>query len=197
LRADPSAESYAKLLESARDHAQSCIDAAFDYSKQRWDQSHVPSPIKPGDRVLISTKHFALDGPRKLHEASAGPFSVVRLIGDNAIEVALTGEYARKHPVFPVSLAKPYTAGDPARFPGRRQAPPPDPDFIDGEPEWEIEQILDEKRLRSANGTLERHYLVRWKGYDSSHDEFVPESELSHAQELLRAFRASRRSRHP
>jgi hypothetical protein len=187
-------ERHTKILRVSRDRAQQCIDDAFDYAKQRWDASHTPPSFKVGDQVLVSTQHFGFSGPRKLHEHFAGPFPITRLIGDNAIEVTLTGEYARKHPVFPVSLCKKYREADPEQFPNRPTPPPPAPDIIDDESEWEVEHILDERTIKKARGRIEREYHVRWKGYDSSHDLWLPEENLAHSKAAIRAFRLSRRN---
>ncbi|MBW0552247.1 hypothetical protein O181_091962 [Austropuccinia psidii MF-1] len=37
-----------------------------------------------------------------------GTFTIIKFIGKKAVEVKLTEEFSRKHPVFPVSLVKPY-----------------------------------------------------------------------------------------
>ncbi|MBW0523031.1 hypothetical protein O181_062746 [Austropuccinia psidii MF-1] len=65
--------------------------------------------FKEGDQVLMSTLNFNnLKGPMKMRDSFVGPFTIIKLIGKNAAEVNLTEEYFRKHPVFPVSLVKPY-----------------------------------------------------------------------------------------
>ncbi|MBW0484636.1 hypothetical protein O181_024351 [Austropuccinia psidii MF-1] len=65
--------------------------------------------FKKGDAVLVSTVNFnSLKGPKKMRDSFVGPFTIIKLIGKNAVEVKLTEEFSRKHPVFPVSLVKPY-----------------------------------------------------------------------------------------
>jgi hypothetical protein len=178
----------------ARDRAQQCIDEAFAYAKKRWDASHIVPKFKPGDRVLVSTLHFGFEGPKKLHEHFAGPFSVLRLVGPNSIEVVLTDKYARKHPVFPVSICKKYNDGDPERFPDRREQPPPTPEVVDNDLEWEIDRFIDERTIKKGKGRTVREYHVRWKGYDSSHDVWLPESDLVHAKAAMREFCLARRN---
>jgi hypothetical protein len=53
-----------------------------------------------------------------------------------------------------------------------------------GEPEWEVEKIIKEH----THGWWEKkQYLIRWKGYSSAHDEWVPAKDL-HAPKLLAKF---------
>ncbi|MBW0558642.1 hypothetical protein O181_098357 [Austropuccinia psidii MF-1] len=64
--------------------------------------------FKEGDQVLVSKYSFNnLEGPNKMRDSFVGPFTITKLIGKNAVEVKLTEEFSRKHPVFPVILVKP------------------------------------------------------------------------------------------
>ena len=85
------------------------------------------------------------------------------------------------HPVFYVSQLE-LALENP--FPSRQQPPPP-PVEINGEPEYEISEILDSKiDWRHASPLL---YLVKWMGYEGTDEEtsWIPSSELPHAQELI------------
>ncbi|MBW0568237.1 hypothetical protein O181_107952 [Austropuccinia psidii MF-1] len=74
-----------------------------------WEKSHIEPDFREGDQVLVSTLSFnKLKGPKKMRDSFVGPFTIIKLIGINAVEVKLTEEFSRKHPVFPVSLVKPY-----------------------------------------------------------------------------------------
>ena len=59
----------------------------------------------------------------------------------------------------------------------------PPPDLIDGEEEWEVEEILRDRQYRRK-----RQYLIRWRGYAPAHDSWVDESEL-HAPDLIEAYK--------
>jgi len=196
VRADPGSDSFTKMLAASNARAQECVDEAVLYAAKRWDATHIPSPFTVGSSAMISTKHFRFGGPGKLIPPFVGPFGVTRLVGPNAIEVKLTGPYAKKHPVFPVSLAKLYQPGDPQRFPGRRQAPAPDPIIVENEAEWIIESLLEERtrRGRGRNSPAVHEFLVKWEGWDDSHNLWLPESELGNAKELLAEFRFSQRA---
>ncbi|MBW0531642.1 hypothetical protein O181_071357 [Austropuccinia psidii MF-1] len=63
--------------------------------------------FKEGDQVLVSTLNFNdFKGPKKMRDSFLRPFTIIRLIRKNAVEVKLTEEFSRKHPVFPMSLVK-------------------------------------------------------------------------------------------
>ncbi|MBW0592144.1 hypothetical protein O181_131859 [Austropuccinia psidii MF-1] len=81
--------------------------------------------FKERDQVLVSTLNFNnLKGPKKMRDSFVGTFTIIRLIGNNAVEVKLTEEFARKHPVFPVSLVKPYFQTEEDKFPSRKKTGP-------------------------------------------------------------------------
>ncbi|MBW0571184.1 hypothetical protein O181_110899 [Austropuccinia psidii MF-1] len=76
--------------------------------------------FKEGDQVLVSTLSFNnVKGPKKMRDLFVGPFTIIKLIGKNTVEVKLTEEFSRKHPVFPVSLVKPYFQTEEDKFPSR------------------------------------------------------------------------------
>ena len=91
------------------------------------------------------------------------------------------------HPVFHVSMLEPAT---PNEIPNQTQSPPP-PIEIDGEPEYEIAEILDSKIDRRR--TCKLLYLVRWLGYEGTDEEFswLPATELEHAAELITEFHST------
>ncbi|MBW0552056.1 hypothetical protein O181_091771 [Austropuccinia psidii MF-1] len=65
--------------------------------------------LKEGDQFLVSTLNFnRLKGPNKMRDSFIGPFTIIKLTVENLVDVRLTEVFCRKHPVFPVSLVKPY-----------------------------------------------------------------------------------------
>lgn len=120
---EPAAGAFAAMIEEARKYAGECVDAAFEDAKKRWDQHHSPPKVEVGDSVLVSTRHFAVIGSRKLKDAFVGPFVVERLVNDNAVRLLLTPPYDRKHPVFPVALLKIYKKHEGNAVAQRKQPP--------------------------------------------------------------------------
>jgi len=84
------------------------------------------------------------------------------------------------HDIFHASLLTSYKETD---IHGPNFIEPP-PDIIEGEPEWEVEQILKE---RTFGRWKKKQYLIRWKGCSPAHDSWVNIKDLN-APELLVEF---------
>ncbi|MBW0471318.1 hypothetical protein O181_011033 [Austropuccinia psidii MF-1] len=81
------------MWKKACDTASKCISEAKEYNKQRWDKSHMEPDFKEGDQVLVSTVNFNnLKGPKIMRDSFVGPFTIIKLIEKNAVEVKLTKE---------------------------------------------------------------------------------------------------------
>ena len=61
--------------------------------------------------------------------------------------------------------------------------PTPPPIEIQGEEEYEVEEVLDSRR---CHGIVE--YRVQWKGYTAEHDTWEPALNLEHAKAKVKAF---------
>ena len=55
----------------------------------------------------------------------------------------------------------------------------------DGEPEWEVEKVLDSRMRKGV-----REYLVKWAGWSPSYNQWEPEEHLQGAPEALSAYHA-------
>ncbi|MBW0522646.1 hypothetical protein O181_062361 [Austropuccinia psidii MF-1] len=118
--------------------------------------------FKERDQVLVSTLNFNnLKGPKKMRDSFVGSFTVIKLIAKNAVELKLAEEFSRKHPVFPVSLVKPYFQTEEDKFPSKKKNPTP-PKIVEVEDSpWPVKKIIKARRIR-LNGKDQRQYLVRF-----------------------------------
>jgi hypothetical protein len=57
-------------------------------------------------------------------------------------------------------------------------------DVIDNELEFKMEAVFKSKQLRGQ----EWEYLVKWKGYYLIHASWVNESDMEHAQKIIKKF---------
>ena len=127
-----------------------------------------------------------------MRDSFVGPFTIKQMIGKNAVEVILTEEYGRKHPVFPVSLIKHFKETDPDKFPFKTKVKVVIPPFEDTTEPKTISKILKSKMTRVNNKDM-RLYLVRYKNRSADEDKWLSEKEIPDNQTLLRKFRAIKR----
>ena len=159
-----------RWLEAARQR-----DAAYA-NRKRKDASY-----EVGDQVLLSTKNLRLkaSGTRKLLPRYIGPFAATKVVNAVAYELHLPATL-QCHNVFHVGLLRRYNPSAEAQM-------PPMPEVIDGEPEFEVEKIL-EHRQRGKGRHRQTWYLLRWKGYSTDYDTWEPDTNLTSCRELLQEY---------
>ncbi|MBW0497920.1 hypothetical protein O181_037635 [Austropuccinia psidii MF-1] len=163
LTIHPTVKDFHDMSKRARETSSKCIAEAEEYNKQRYDKTHIEPDFKEGYQVLVTTLNFNnLKGPNKMRGSFVGPFNIIKLIGKNAVEARLTEEFFRKHPVFPVSMVKPYfqTGGD--NFPSRKKATTPQ-DVVEVEDSPGLVNKIIKARKIKLNGRDQSQYLVRFK----------------------------------
>ena len=116
----PAADQYQTVMRKRINHAKQCLQAAQSQQKQDADLYRRPVCYEVGDKVLLSTKNINLKtlGTKKLMPKYIGPYTVVAKVGASAVKLELPKD-SRLHPVFHVSLLKPFKEN------GTRQPPQP------------------------------------------------------------------------
>ncbi|KAJ9507470.1 hypothetical protein QJQ45_006509 [Haematococcus lacustris] len=96
-----------------------------------------------GQLVLLSTKNLRMKPgkAKKLLPRFIGPFKVLEHVGPVAVRLDLPQAMARMHPVFHVSLLRPYTSEHP-------HLPPP-VEWLDEAPLYEVEKLLAHRGVRA------------------------------------------------
>ncbi|MBW0507457.1 hypothetical protein O181_047172 [Austropuccinia psidii MF-1] len=121
------------------------------------------------------------------------PALVEKADRENAVEVKLTKELSRKHPVFPVSLVKRYFHTEEDKFPSRKKNPT-SPEIVEVEDSpGPVKNIIKARKIR-LNGKYQRQYLVRFKNQTADKDKWLAEDAIPDGNLHLRRFRASRRT---
>ncbi|MBW0477538.1 hypothetical protein O181_017253 [Austropuccinia psidii MF-1] len=148
--------------------------------------------FKEEDQILVSTLNFNnLKVPKKVRDSFVGPFTIIRFIGKNEVEVKLTEEFSRKHPVFPVSSVKPYFHKEEDKFPSRKtNLTPPEIVEVEDSP-GPVRKIIKARKIRFT-GKSQRHYLVRFKSQTADKDKWLAEDGIPDGNLHLRIFRAPR-----
>jgi len=136
---------------------------------------------KVGDLVMLSTKDlkYQMVGRRteKLTERFVGPYRVKEIISSNAVKLELSST-VKIHPVVNVSRVRRYVG----QVKGQRKEQPA-PVIIKGEEEWEVERILNKRKVRGKE-----KYLVCWKGFTAESDTWEERENLENAKEAIEEF---------
>ena len=102
----------------------------------------------------------------------------VRLLGYPVFAWLLTRMWSIS--VFHAALLTPYVE-TPQHGPSFSEPPP---EIVEGEEEYEIEAIIAHR-----NKGKRRQYLVKWLGYPSSENQWLPEKELLNAPDILQQYK--------
>ncbi|MBW0487811.1 hypothetical protein O181_027526 [Austropuccinia psidii MF-1] len=116
-----------------------------------------------------------------------------QLIGKNAVKVRLTEEFSRKHPVFPVSLVKPYFQAEEDKFPSRKKNPTPQGIVEVEDSPGPVKEIIKARKIR-LNGKDQKQYLVRFKNQAGDKDKWLAEDSIPDGNHHLRRLSSSRRT---
>ncbi|MBW0576799.1 hypothetical protein O181_116514 [Austropuccinia psidii MF-1] len=128
-----------------------------------------------------------------MRDSFVGPCTITKFIGKNAVEVKITEEFSRKHPVFPVSLVKPYFQTEEGKFPSRKKNTTP-PGIVEVEDSpGPVKKIIKARKIR-LNGKDHVQYLVRLKNQKADYDKWLAEDAIQDENLHLRRFIASRRT---
>src|SRR5690606_17546234 len=177
----PSATDVAKYLQENHQILREQILKSQERQKEYYDRNHREHPqYQVGDKVWLAPgKQIKTTQPKVFAHRYLGPYTIKKVIGTRNVRLELPTQLKHISDVFHVTRVKP-CPNDP--IPGQ-QAPPPEPEEIDGEQEWEVEEILDSRKRREG-----LRYLVRWAGYPHYPDDERSIEELTNCQELIDDF---------
>ena len=166
-------------MKTVHEEAEAAVSKARDNMQRYADLNRGQAPVyKVGDKVWLSAKDLKLNHPaRKLSEQQLGLFKIIKVVSPNAMKLKLPASY-KIHDVINVSRLRLYkepTAG--------QRTMPPEPVEVEGQPEYEVEEVLDS---RLKKGKLE--YLVKWSGYTDEYNTWEPVSNLENSKEAIEDF---------
>ena len=164
-------------LEEAQE-ARRAAQAAITHAQSLYKDSPRFRTYSEGDKVWLDARNLKTTHPSfKLAPKRYGPFPITKKISVTTYALKLPAQW-RIHPVFHASLLMPYKE---TPMHGANFTEPP-PDLIEGQEEWEIEQILETRKHRN-----QLQFLIKWKGYSDAHNTWEPEKNLN-ATELIREY---------
>ncbi|KNE95009.1 hypothetical protein PSTG_11706 [Puccinia striiformis f. sp. tritici PST-78] len=178
----PEVEHRLLQIKQVQEELKYSIEAAQEAKKQQFDKKVKTNPRwNEGEEVWLSSRNITTTrASPKLLDRWLGPFLINSQISPSAYyKLTLPPSMKGVHPVFQISMLRKHTTD---QIEGRRRAEP-GPIIVDGEEEWEVDQLLDcRKRGRG------REFLVEWKGFGPDSNSWEPETNLSNSKELIDKF---------
>ena len=152
-------EEFVERMSQVQEEIKAALGKAQEEMRKYADRKKREGvEFKVSDLVLLSTKELKwhMKGRRseRLMEQFIGPYKVISIILVNVVELQLLPT-VHIYPVVNVSklqMYKPQVEG--------QKAMKPAPVIVEGEEEYEVEKILNRRKIRERN-----KFLVRWKGY--------------------------------
>jgi len=134
---------------------------------------------KKGDQILLSTKDlvFKERPSKKLMERYVGLYVVEEVVSSNAVKLQLPSSM-RIHLVVNVSRIVHYKE----QVKGQKKEEGKSVE-VEGVKEWEVEKILNKKKMRGVE-----KYLIWWKGFTVKGDTWERRENLKNAEELIEEF---------
>jgi len=114
---------------------------------------------------------------KKLIERYVGPYVIEEVVSSNAVKLRLPSSM-RIHPVVNVSRIVRYKE----QVEGQKKEEGK-PVEVKGVEEWEVEKILNKKKIRGVE-----KYLVRWKEFMAEGDTWERIENLKNAEEAIKEF---------
>jgi len=174
------ATEFVERMKKVHEEEEAALKKAQENMKRQADRGRKETEDwKRGDRVLLSTKDlvFKERPARKLVDRYIGPYTIEEVVSTNAVKLQLPTSM-RIHPVVNVSRIVRYK--DQVEGQKKEEGKPIE---IEGVQEWEIEKILNKRKIRGVD-----KYLVRWKGFTAEHNIWERKEDLGNAREVLEEF---------
>jgi len=153
------AEKFIERMKEIQEEAKAVLGKVqADMKKYANKKRSDVEEYKVGDLVILSTKDlkYQMVGRRteKLTERFVGPYKIKEIISSNVVKLELPST-VRIHLVVNVSRIRRYVG----QVKGQKKKQPALV-IIEGEEEWEVERILNKRKVRGKE-----RYLVCWKGF--------------------------------
>ena len=176
-------------FNALRVRAKDSLSLAQVFQQRGYNRGRLNLEFEVGDKVLIKQSSSGLlrgeQGlGKKLFMKYDGPFEIQEKYSPITYRLRLPSSYLM-HPVINIAHLEPYKTspeefGDRLKRSAKREAKATE--------EFEIDHIVDQRK-RKVGKRMTTQYKVRYTGYGSEEDQWVPETWLRNAPEYLRDWK--------
>ena len=171
---------FVERMKKVHEEAKAALKKTQEEMKRYADRGRKETENwEKGDQVLLSTKDlvFKERPTKKLMERYVRPYVIEEVVSSNAVKLRLPS-LIRIHLVVNVSRIVRYK--EQVKGQKKEEGKPVE---IEGVEEWEVEKILNKKKIRGVE-----KYLIRWKGFTVEGDTWEKRENLKNAEELIEEF---------
>ena len=146
-----SATAFVERMKKVQEEAEVALRKMQEEMKRCADRGRKETKVwKKGDRVLLSTKDlvFKERSTKKLTERYVGPYAIEEVVSSNVVKLRLPSSM-RIHPVINVSQIVKYK--EQVKGQKKEEGKPIE---VEGVEEWEVEKILNKKKIREVEKYL-------------------------------------------
>ena len=171
---------FVERMKKVHEEAEVALKKTQEEMKRYTDRSRKEmEKWKRGDRVLLSTKNLVFkERPvKKLTERYIGLYAIGEVVSLNVVKLRLPN-LMRIHPVVNVSRIVQYK--EQVKRQKKEEGKPVE---VEGVEEWEVEKVLNKKKIRGVE-----KYLVQWKEFMAEGDTWERKENLKNTEEALEEF---------
>jgi len=176
-----SATVFVERMKKVQEEAGAALRKTQEEMKRYVDRGRKETELwKKGDRVLLSTKDlvFKERPSKKLTERYMGPYTIEEVVSSNAVKLRLPS-LMKIHLVINVSQIVRYK--EQVKGQKKEEGKPIE---VEGVEEWEVEKVLNKKKIRGVE-----KYLIRWKGFTAEGDTWEGKENLKNTEKLIDEFK--------
>src|SRR6266702_4072077 len=149
-------------------------------AQQSWVKHRDTPKYREGDYMWLEGRHLRTNQPTaKLAPKRHGPWPIVQVMAPVNYRFKLPTQWS-VHDIFYMDLLTPYRETDLHGSNYSRLAP----DLVDNKEEYKVKKILDARQFSRGQ---KKQYLVKWKGYPDSDNEWVDKRNI-HTPEAIKEF---------
>ncbi len=130
--------------------------------------------------MKLSIRNWKLKD-KKLVPRQVGPFKIIEVIKSQVYRLILLQRYIRLYDVFFIQLLEKYYLQDRDDF-------IPLPELKDEDEEYKVEKVKDKNFKKRYI-----RYFVKWFGWLSEYNQWVPEVDMANVMGKIRSFERSRK----
>ena len=175
-----SATELVERMKKVHEEAEAALKKTQEEMKRYVDRGRKEAENwKKGDKVLLSTKDLVFKErlSKKLMERYVGPYVIEEAVSSNVVKLRLPSSM-RIHPVVNVSQIVRYR--EQVKGQKKEEGKPVEVDRVE---EWEVEKVLNKKKIRGVE-----KYLIWWKRFTAEGDTWERKENLKNAEKLIEEF---------